>query len=52
MIKQGDGGRILGAASIVSFDTFPMLGTYSASKWLVKGFTQVAAKEWAKHGIR
>jgi NAD(P)-dependent dehydrogenase (short-subunit alcohol dehydrogenase family) len=29
-----------------------MLGTYSASKWYVKGFTQVAAKEWARYGIR
>lgn len=47
MVAQGTGGRIIGAASIVSFNTFPMLGTYSASKWAVKGFTQVAAKEWA-----
>lgn len=47
MVVQGSGGRIIGAASIVSFNTFPMLGTYSASKWAVKGFTQVAAKEWA-----
>lgn len=35
------------SASIVAFNTFPLLGTYSASKWYVKGFTQVAAKEWA-----
>ncbi|KAL8279793.1 hypothetical protein RQP46_007888 [Phenoliferia psychrophenolica] len=52
MVKQGEGGRILGAASITAFDTAPIIGTYSASKWAVKGFTQVAAKEWGKHGIR
>ncbi|KAI5476354.1 acetoin dehydrogenase-like protein [Pseudohyphozyma bogoriensis] len=52
MVKQGHGGRILGAASIVAFNTFPMLSTYSASKWAVKGFTQASAKEWAKYGIR
>ncbi|KAM0756261.1 short chain oxidoreductase [Meredithblackwellia eburnea MCA 4105] len=52
MVKQGHGGRIIGAASIVAYDTFPLLGPYSASKFAVRGFTQVAAKEWAKYGIR
>lgn len=52
MVKQGKGGRIIGAASIVSYEPFAMLGTYSASKWFVKGFTQACAKEWAKEGIR
>ena len=28
-----------------------MLGTYSASKWAVRGLTQAAAQEWAEHGI-
>lgn len=30
--QQGKGGRIINAASIVAFNTFPLLGHYSASK--------------------
>lgn len=43
MKKQGhsDTYRIIGAASIVSYNTFAMLGSYSASKHFVRGFTQV-----------
>lgn len=52
MVKAGRGGRIIGAASIVSYDTFPILGTYSMSKFAVRGFTQVSSKEWAQYGIR
>lgn len=51
MIKQGDGGKIIGAASIVAYRPFPLLGPYSASKWAVRGLTQAAAMEWAQHGI-
>jgi len=51
MIKQGTGGKIIGAASIVAFRPFPMLGHYSAAKFAVKGYTQVCAMEWAKHKI-
>jgi NAD(P)-dependent dehydrogenase (short-subunit alcohol dehydrogenase family) len=49
MIKQGNVGegeasyKILGAASIVAFKPFPLLSHYSASKWAVRGFTQVFA---------
>ena len=28
-----------------------MLGSYSPSKWAVRGLTQAAAEEWAEHGI-
>jgi len=52
MIKQGTEGRIIGAASIVAYRPFPLLSPYSASKWAVKGLTQGAAMEWAKHNIR
>ncbi|MER6975372.1 acetoin reductase [Nocardioides sp. NPDC000445] len=51
MIKQGSGGKIIGAASIVAYRPFPLLGPYSASKWAVRGLTQAAAMEWAQHGI-
>lgn len=51
MIQQGTGGKIIGAASIVAYRPFPLLGPYSASKWAVRGLTQAAAMEWAQHGI-
>jgi NAD(P)-dependent dehydrogenase (short-subunit alcohol dehydrogenase family) len=51
MIKQGNGGKIIGAASIAAHKGFAMLGRYSASKWAVRGLTQAAAQEWAEHGI-
>ncbi|MHA6803720.1 acetoin reductase [Salinifilum ghardaiensis] len=51
MISQGTGGKIIGAASVVAYRPFPLLGTYSASKWGVRGLTQAAAMEWAQHGI-
>lgn len=50
-IKQGGGGKIIGAASIVVFGPFALLGPYSASKWAVRGLTQAAAMEWAEHKI-
>lgn len=51
MIRQGTGGKIIGAASIVAYRPFPMLGHYSVTKWGVRGLTQAAAMEWAEHGI-
>ncbi|WP_029150874.1 acetoin reductase [Microbacterium indicum] len=51
MIAQGSGGKIIGAASIVAFRPFALLGPYSATKWAVRGLTQAAAMEWAEHGI-
>jgi meso-butanediol dehydrogenase/(S,S)-butanediol dehydrogenase/diacetyl reductase len=51
MIAQGDGGKIIGAASIAAHKGFAMLGPYSVSKWAVRGLTQVAAQEWARHRI-
>src|SRR3954447_2231795 len=40
MIRQGGGGKIIGAASIAAHKGFAMLGHYSASKWAVRGLTQ------------
>lgn len=51
MIAQGDGGKIINAASIAGHSGFDMLGHYSATKFGVRALTQAAAKEWAKHGI-
>lgn len=51
MIRQGTGGKILGAASIVAFKPFPLLSHYSASKFAVRGLTQGFAMEMAPHKI-
>ncbi|KAF4984490.1 hypothetical protein FZEAL_338 [Fusarium zealandicum] len=51
MIKQGSGGKILGASSIVGKKPFPMLAHYSASKFALRGFTQAFAMEMAPHKI-
>lgn len=50
-ISQGTGGKIIGAASIVAFRPFPVLASYSATKWAVRGLTQAAAMEFAKYKI-
>lgn len=51
MIKQGTGGKIIGASSIAGHKGFPLLGVYSSSKFGVRALTQAAAQEWAEHGI-
>lgn len=45
------GGKIVSAGSIASHKGFPILGTYSASKFAVKALTQSAAQELAAKGI-
>lgn len=50
-IELGIKGRIISAASIASIKGFPILGAYSASKFAVRGLTQVAAQELSTHGI-
>lgn len=58
MIAQGPvpsgstGYKIIGAASIVAFKPFPLLSHYSASKWAVRGLTQVTAMELAQYKIQ
>lgn len=51
MKKQEKGGKIINACSIAGHQAFSMLGTYSASKFAVRGFTQAAAQELAKDKI-
>ena len=50
-IAQKSSGKIIGAASIVAYRPFPLLASYSATKWAVRGLTQAAAMEFAKHKI-
>ncbi|KAF9065222.1 3-oxoacyl-reductase [Rhodocollybia butyracea] len=50
-IKQGSGGKIINAASIVSFRPFLMLPIYSATKAAVRSLTQSLAMELAKDKI-
>lgn len=49
--KQGTGGKIISASSIAGHEGFELLGPYSATKFAVRGLTQVAAQELAKDKI-
>ncbi|KAK4240949.1 hypothetical protein C8A03DRAFT_12764 [Achaetomium macrosporum] len=60
MISQTEGpageaeevrGKLIAAASIVAFKPFALMGHYSASKWAVRGLSQVYAMELARHKI-
>lgn len=51
MIRQGGGGRIVGAASICAKKGVPSFGAYCASKFAIRGLTQTAAEELGCHGI-
>lgn len=48
--ELGVRGKIINAASIAGIKGFPVLGIYSASKFAVRGITQVAAQELAPKG--
>jgi len=51
MVKQGHGGRIIGASSVLGKKGGPMLGAYVTSKFAVRGLTQTAAQELNPHNI-
>ncbi|KAK7043209.1 hypothetical protein VNI00_008563 [Paramarasmius palmivorus] len=51
LIEQGEGGKIINAASIASFRPSQFLSTYSATKAAVRSLTQSFAVEYAKHKI-
>ncbi|CAK8054452.1 acetoin reductase [Eupransor demetentiae] len=51
LIKQGQGGKIINAASLASVEGSALQGAYSASKFAIRGLGQSAAKELAEHKI-
>ncbi|KAF9260799.1 short chain oxidoreductase [Marasmius fiardii PR-910] len=51
MIKQGRGGRIIGASSTGGKQGLRYMMAYSATKFAVRGMTQSAAWELGHHGI-
>lgn len=50
-IKQGDGGKIINVASMLSFQGGIRVPSYTASKSGVQGITRLMANEWARHNI-
>ncbi|KLO05886.1 NAD-binding protein [Schizopora paradoxa] len=51
MIKEGHGGRLIGASSAAGKEVLLNLTAYSASKFAIRGLTQSAAKELGSYGI-
>ncbi|KAH7335854.1 hypothetical protein B0J17DRAFT_695750 [Rhizoctonia solani] len=51
MIKQGRGGRIIGASSVWGLRAEAFNVAYSTSKFGVRAITQTAALEWGQHNI-
>ncbi|KAJ7073969.1 hypothetical protein C8F01DRAFT_1010148 [Mycena amicta] len=51
MIKQGEGGRIIGASSICGIRGYAGTGGYCVSKAAVRSLTQTAALELREHRI-
>lgn len=50
-IAQGEGGKIVNIASMLSFQGGIRVPSYTASKSGVLGITRLLANEWAEHGI-
>lgn len=50
-IKQGNGGKIINIASMLSYQGGILVPAYTASKSGVMGLTRACANEWLKHGI-
>lgn len=50
-IAQGEGGKIINIASMLSFQGGIRVPSYTASKSGVMGVTRLMANEWAKNGI-
>ncbi len=50
-IAQGNGGKIVNIASMLSFQGGIRVPSYTASKSGVMGITRAMANEWAKHDI-
>lgn len=50
-ISQGNGGKIINIASMLSYQGGIRVPSYTASKSAVMGLTRLMANEWAKYGI-
>jgi 2-deoxy-D-gluconate 3-dehydrogenase len=50
-IEQGEGGKIINIASMLSFQGGIRVPSYTASKSAVMGVTRLMANEWAKHNV-
>ncbi|CAE6474789.1 unnamed protein product [Rhizoctonia solani] len=51
MIKQGKGGRIIGASSVWGLHAGNLNAAYCTSKFGVRAITQTAALEWGQYNI-
>jgi len=51
-IKQGQGGKIINTASMLSFQGGILVPSYTASKSAVMGLTRLMANELARHNIQ
>jgi 2-deoxy-D-gluconate 3-dehydrogenase len=51
MVKQGNGGKIINIASMLSYQGGIRVPSYTASKSAVMGLTRILANELAAHGI-
>lgn len=51
-IKQGNGGKIVSVASLLSFQGGIRIPSYTASKSGLKGLTMLMCNEWAKYNIQ
>ncbi|HEY7866147.1 MAG TPA: 2-dehydro-3-deoxy-D-gluconate 5-dehydrogenase KduD [Psychromonas sp.] len=50
-IAQGEGGKIINVASMLSFQGGVRVPSYTASKSAVMGVTRLLANEWAQYGV-
>jgi 2-deoxy-D-gluconate 3-dehydrogenase len=50
-VTQGNGGKIINIASLLSFQGGILVPSYTASKSGVMGLTRLLACEWARHNI-
>jgi len=51
MIRQGDGGKVINTASMLSFQGGVLVPSYTASKSAVMGLTRLMANELGPYGI-
>jgi len=52
MVRQGNGGKIINVASLLSFQGGIRVPSYTSSKSAIKGLTMTLANEWAKYNIQ